>query len=190
MEDIEYITENEVLHQGEYGTAPYTLSTKGAKYPFTWGYMGLSKLTENTSKRLWIRYTENLFPSIMETVTEINPVITAMNYTFRPNDAGLVNPKYYKLIVRDPENTGDPMWYWLASRYISGENTADGPKFYYGILNIQGSKLSTGQLYSSDGESSTVSGCGIRPVVIIPKESCTISMGGTNGETYHIAPKN
>ena len=140
--------------------------------------MGESQVVENRSKQ------GAVVTGTGKPMTPIQPIANYWNFT-----NGDISPDYfdnakiYDLIV-----TPNAGMYWLSSRYAYGTSATD---WFFGMMWILGpeAEMSEGQLYRSNNEAGSVPNCGIRPIISIPKSSCNIRQGGTNGETYHIEPK-
>ena len=182
IEDIEYVldtNEYDYTSYGKYKQKEYNIAKNGINFPVVWGEMGESQVAENRSKQSEIHTGTN------KPITPIQPI---SNYWTFPGsgqmyEENLVATALYDVIV--PSTT---TYYWLSSRYAQGES-AVGEGWYFGMMRMLGATLSNGQLYRGNNETSEVTSCGVRPVVIIPKTSCNIRPGGNNGESYHIEPK-
>ena len=94
-----------------------------------------------------------------------------------------INENLYRVVFTDTSDN-----YWISSRYTEGSGT-EAANWEFGMSVMLGQQLAKGILYKGDGAEAEVTSCGLRPVIIIPKTSCNIRPGGTNGETYHIEPK-
>ena len=186
IEDIEYISLYDYASTENYGKKPYTVARANIKYPNVWADMGEGTYIENRSVQ------KELVTGTKQSITPLSPLVNFWTYTFNRSGEGLVNPEYYKLLVRPAVEANDNTNYWLSSRSLEAESKT---KWHFGLQRIEDKTLTSGRLYSETTAATptetqnTVNNNGVRPVVIIPKSSCIISNGGDNGETYHIQPR-
>ena len=182
IEDIEYVldtNEYDYTSYGKYKQKQYNIAKNGINFPAVWGEMGESQVVENRSKQ------SKTYTGTNKPITPIQPI---SNYWTFPGtgaiyEENLIATQLYNLIAT--ENGG---YYWLSSRYTSGEGTAN-TNWYFGMMSMRGDRLVNGQLYRGDNQETGQTSSGVRSVVIIPKISCNIRPGGNNGESYHIEPK-
>ena len=139
--------------------------------------MGESQVVGNRSKQ------SKTYTGTNKPVTPIQPIANYWNFTDGEiNKDYFDNPKLYDLLITP--NNGI---YWLSSRYAYGTSATS---WFFGMMWIRpDGKMAEGKLYESNNAEAAVSGCGIRPIISVPKTSCNIRQGGTNGETYHIEPR-